>query len=228
MPLVQRIIVTEVHESTEVSPAQLLYGNMIDLDRGILMLPLDQQNDKRKLSDYTIQLLEENNRLLHIAAQRQYDRDTKHLTSRLELPTEFPINSFVLVSYPDSKMGRKAPTKFHPTLKGPMRVQNFRGSQYELVNLVTHKVETHHVKSLRPFVYDADKVNLENIAQRDTGDFVVDRILKHVGNTKRVSDLDFLVRWQGQPESQDLWLPWRSLRNNTSLHSYLRNNGLHR
>jgi transposase InsO family protein len=37
LPLVQRILISEVHDSIGVSPAQLLYGNAIDLDRGIFL-----------------------------------------------------------------------------------------------------------------------------------------------------------------------------------------------
>ena len=38
--------------------------------------------------------------------------------------------------------------------------------------------------------------------------------------------MDFLVRWLGYDETEDLWLPWSALRNNTVLHQYLRDNNM--
>ena len=37
IPLVMRILNTNVNERTKVAPAQLVYGNVINLDRGILI-----------------------------------------------------------------------------------------------------------------------------------------------------------------------------------------------
>ena len=36
--------------------------------------------------------------------------------------------------------------------------------------------------------------------------------------------MDFLVRWLGYDENEDLWLPRSALRNNVALHTYLRDN----
>jgi len=38
--------------------------------------------------------------------------------------------------------------------------------------------------------------------------------------------LEFKVRWLGYPPEEDLWLPWKELRNNPKLHKYLADNGL--
>ena len=45
--------------------------------------------------------------------------------------------------------------------------------------------------------------------------------LRHSGDPKRKSEMDFLVRWEGYDASHDLWLPWSSLRNNPKPHAYL-------
>ena len=44
-PLEQRMINSEVHGTIKVSPAQTVFGNMIDLDRGIF-LPHKVSNHK--------------------------------------------------------------------------------------------------------------------------------------------------------------------------------------
>ena len=54
----------------------------------------------------------------------------------------------------------------------------------------------------------------------------MEAILAYTGNPKRKSSMDFLVRWLGYDESEDLWLPWSALHNNSVLHTYLRQNGM--
>jgi len=57
LPLVQRILNTEIHSSTGVSPAQLIFGNSIDLDRGIFQPKHVDENKEANLSDWTAKLL---------------------------------------------------------------------------------------------------------------------------------------------------------------------------
>ena len=64
------------------------------------------------------------------------------------------------------------------------------------------------------------------IAAKDYQEFGVERIIKHAGDVKRPSSLDFLVRWTGCDESEDLWLPWNELRTNVKLHDHLKDKGL--
>jgi len=54
LPLVQRIMRAEPNEVIGVSPAQLLFGNSIQLDRGILLpnLPQDGVEEEVALSDW--------------------------------------------------------------------------------------------------------------------------------------------------------------------------------
>jgi hypothetical protein len=93
--------------------------------------------------------------------------------------------------------------------------------------MVDNKEETHHIKTLHPYLYDPT-VGLQpaDVALKDNGEFRVESIMKHTGDPKRKSEMDFLVRWMGYDERHDLWLPWSSLRNNPKLHTYLEQNGL--
>ena len=76
------------------------------------------------------------------------------------------------------------------------------------------------------FHYNPQLHDPQTIAAKDYQEFGVDRIIKHAWNIKNPTSLDFLVRWVGYDESEDLWLPWSELRNNTKLHDYLREKGL--
>jgi transposase InsO family protein len=54
LPLIQRIIMNEPIAHLGVSPAQLVFGNMINLDRGIILQRIYDDNPKRKsLSEWT-------------------------------------------------------------------------------------------------------------------------------------------------------------------------------
>ena len=51
----------------------------------------------------------------------------------------------MLVLYPKSAMGQRAPTKLHTHWKGPMRVISNQGAEYTLHDLVQNKNVTVHV-----------------------------------------------------------------------------------
>ncbi len=46
-----------------------------------------------------------------------------------------------------------------------------------------------------------------DVALEDRGEFKVEFITRHVGDPKRKSEMDFLVRWEGYNTTHDLWLP---------------------
>jgi hypothetical protein len=103
------------------------------------------------------------------------------------------------------------------------------GAHYTLFNLVTNTEEPDiHVSQIKPFEYDPVYTNPVDVARADAGEYVVEAILAHSGDPRRRSFLDFLVRWKGYDESEDLWLPWKSIRLNSKLHEYLRANGMGR
>ena len=175
-------------------------------------------------------MLATQDRSIRITQQRQMMKDITHMEKNVvEEVTSFEPNSFVLVSYPDGAMGPRPLSKLHTNLKGPFRVVSNVGPHYTLYDMVESKEQIHHVKTLRPY-YSLANQGLKPIeaAMKDKGEFKVESILRHVGDPKRKNDMDFLVRWEGYDETYDLWLPWRSLRNNPKLHAYLRNHGLHR
>ena len=224
LPFVARIINTEVHDSTGVAPCELIMN--VRLDKNIIQ-PTEAL-DNRSLSTWADEMISTQSKLLLIAEQRQRSKDEEHIRQMNHAITEFAVNSFVLCSYPKGRMGALPPTKLHTSLKGPFRVIKFIGPEYTILNLVTNKTEVVHVKRLQPFYYNALVDNPQDIAAKDYQEFRVERVLKHSGDARRKSSLDFLVRWQGYDETEDLWLPWKELRDNIKLHDYLRSAGLQR
>jgi hypothetical protein len=183
-PIVERIINSQVHSVTKVSPAQIIYGNAIDLDRSIL-LPTTSRHEKQgeKLSQWTAGMLQTQEDVIRVAREHQEEHDVHHIAMHTSERTEFPINSYVLAQY--ENLEHKAPSKLHPHLKGPYQVVNYSGSVYTVRNLVTNKLEDYHVTNLRPFEYDPMKVDPRQVANVDSNNVDIDEIVDHTGNPKR-------------------------------------------
>ncbi len=90
---------------------------------------------------------------IRVARETQIKKDSEHFGAHTPSRTEFPINSYVLIEYPQSSHHKGPPTKFHSNLKGPMQVINVVGSRYTLLNLVTNKLEDFHITQLKQFNY---------------------------------------------------------------------------
>jgi hypothetical protein len=231
LPLVQRIMMSQKIEPIGLSPAELVFGNSLNLDRGIFLpfLPRDEEHREISLSEWTAKLYSAQSRLLQLAEQNQRESDNSHMQKQDDTVTitEFQPNSYVLVEYPQSAVGKRPPSKLHPILKGPYRVVNKSGlNEYTLQDLVQDKVFAVEVHRLRPFNYNEDHTNPYNVALRDTDSYIVEEIRGHRGDAKKLTSLQFLVHWKDFDDSADTWEPWKNLRTTRALHAYLYNAGL--
>jgi hypothetical protein len=111
--------------------------------------------------------------------------------------------------------------------RGPLRVveKNDLGSHYTLINLITNKYETVHVKHLAPFDYDPRHTDPREVALRQQNEWDVEQILEMKGHFRLKKNLMFKVRWQGWTEDNDTWEPWSNLRNNEVLHQWMTTHG---
>ena len=207
------------------TPNDLLYGGKIDLDGGLLTPSIPQSNDVH-IATWSSDMIATQDKLVKISQMRQRIRDNKHLSKNTGNITHFLPNSFVLVQYPNSAMGNKPPSKLHTHWKGPMRVISNNGSEYKLHDLVKNKDVNIHISRLKLFEHDTTRHNPLAIASKDYEEDPVEAILAHTGNPKRKTSMDFLVRWLGYDESEDLWLPWSALHDNAILHAYLKANNM--
>jgi hypothetical protein len=156
--------------------------------------------------------------VLYVARHTQRKKDEAHIATQGGV-TEFPINSYVLVQYETED--HRPPTKLHMQLQGPMRVVNFNGSRYTVQNLVTNKLADFHVTNLRPFRYDATRVDPREVANADQRVTDIESVLAHKGSIKAKKSLKFKVRWVGEGPEGDTWEPWANLRTNRFLFEYL-------
>jgi hypothetical protein len=221
LPFVMQIMNSKVHYTTGVSPAHLLFGPQFDLDRKILHgePTLHESN----LHDYVEDMFRKQCKAIAIAEIHLLEHDQARV-SEDPLPTCFLPDSYVLLDYADSE---HKPHKLAPARRGPYRVIRNNGCQYEILDLVTMKPLTGHVKRLRPFNYEKDHTNPSLVANRDRQMFDVYKIHRHKGNKKRATTLTFEVEWTSYPSPTDYTMePWSNLRTNSVLHDYLRKHGM--
>jgi hypothetical protein len=235
LPFIQRIINSSYESSIGTTPASLLFGNSINLDRGIIFpFPsIDQNNKFIAISNWSASLINAQNQSILAAQKHQLNKDIKHISNYKPERTEFEIGSYVLMAYPSSSIKSGPPSKLNTHLKGPLKVINFHGNKYILENLVTKRTETVHVSQLRLFYFDPERVDPFDIAIKDQFATVVESIINHTPiqnnyNKQKVSEMKFLVRWKDLTEEFDRILPWKELRNNPVLHKYLAVNNMYR
>ena len=95
----------------------------------------------------------------------------------------------VLIQY-----AKQPPTRLHTKLFGPMQVISNDKSNYTLLDLITKKERQIHVTHIKEFLY-SPSADPFDIAWRDYLEYYVEEILTHRGNMKKVSTLQFFVKW---------------------------------
>jgi transposase InsO family protein len=223
LPLVQRIMNTSRVDSHQSVPAELLFGNAITLDKGVL-LPSKAINDNRtSLSTWASEMLRKQEQLLHTAQAAQQAKDQLHMADADPRRTTYAVGEYVLVEYqPSALVKGRAPNKLLPNLRGPFRVLSSIGDRYRLASLIDGKDEEVHLARLHPYHFDPHHLTPRDAAMRDVLTlFEVEAVLEHHGDRNVRSTLDFLVKFHGYDEEHNLWLPYHELRDNRHLHAYL-------
>ena len=216
LPFVQRILNSSVNERMKVSPAQLLFGNAVDLDRGIFLPPDEHNLPSDNLTHSTSKMLKVQSDLTRIAKELLLRSDAEHNASVADDLTEFAVGTFVLAA------PRSTPaTRLHTQWTGPYQVIASQKGQYKLMDLITNKFKMYHVTQLKLFNYDPERVDPVDIARRDHLEHFIEKILQFEGDIKRVSTLKFFVKWLGYPDDRNTWVSWKNLMSTEQLHTYL-------
>jgi hypothetical protein len=184
LPLVQRIMNAQRLLPTGTSPAQIIFGNSVNLDSGILLSVSENEEPQvkaKRLSDWTAKMLQVQQDIIKVAQQTQEKTHEEYFRRFNDERTEFPVNSYVLVNYGD----KQPPTKFHTFWRGPYRVvhqDSIDRNRYTVQNLVTNKLEDFPVHQIKPYL-DNGIDSPEQVAMTDDPRLhVVEKILSHQGN----------------------------------------------
>ena len=207
LPLVQRIVNATPHALTNICPAQVVYGNRISIDRGLLQpfssTPVEINSEYVKtLSDIQSSLL-----------KRIQDAQSNYIADRVtESDKNFTAGSLVLIPFPTR------PNKLAAKWQGPFEVVSKDSSHtYTLRHLTSQKVIRSHVSEITPYV-DSLHVAVDTAA-RDTQEWEVEKIISHTGSSKR--SLRFKIRWSGYDPSFDSDLTLRQVQDLRALDDYL-------
>jgi hypothetical protein len=217
IPFVQRIINSSHSQRTKISPADLLFGKQVQLDRGILLPFEERPNNTTPLPNRLAVMLAIQEKLIKISQDLLKSTDAQHLAQTSPIITEFEIGTHVLVAYEAGP-----PTRLLTRWRGPLQILRRHKSEYVLLDLVTGKEKTFHVKNMRIFNFDPLKVQPLDVARHDYDEFFVEKVLRHKGDFRKVSTLTFEVRWLNYSSEHDSWEPWKNLRHSEKLHEYLR------
>jgi hypothetical protein len=174
---VQRILNSYHSDRLKISASQLLFGNVLNLDRGIFLPAAERLLvESKPLSGHMSQMLKMQYNLLKASAAELLRTDLLHVSTKQQRThTEFPINSYVLVHYRSGS----APTRLHSSWRGPRRVVSRSNSSYTLYDLITNKEKEYHVSDMKQFLYDPDDVDPVDVARRDHMEFFVASIISH-------------------------------------------------
>ncbi len=221
LPLVMRILNSEEKTRTGVSPAEILFGNAVDLGRYLLYRPTQSPDSNRDLNEHLQQMLERQATYIKVAQETQKEFDTHHMSRNDPELSDFPVNSYVLWNNPAG--GR---TKIQTKLQGPYQVVGRQDDDIVMQDLITHKEVITHISNVREYLFDSERTDPKEVAMHSSQEFVIDSILEHsfADNKRRRGTLVFKVRWQGYTPEHDSWEPYKYLRDTEQLHAYLRAN----
>ena len=218
IPFVQRIMNSTSNAITHIKPSQIMFGNIINLDESILGPSSTTTNDDLPTS--VQEMITMQNSLIEKATSLRKVSDNQRLSNH-DLPlSDYAPGTLVLIQY-----AKQPPTRLHTKWFGPMRVISNDKSTYTLLDLVTKKERQIHVTRIKEFLF-SPSADPFDIARRDYLEYYVEEILTHRGNIKKVSTLQFLVKWLGYSSSENSWEPWANLRLVAPLHDYLRSRKL--
>ena len=234
LPLVQRIMNASQHEAIGCSPAQIIFGNSIDLDRHIVHEPANMDNIElpawhQTLVDKQAMLIDKVQKLLKSVA----DKHCQDNPVKDPLP-DFPNGSFVTVKYL-SGVNNRPPTKLHTPMRGPFRVVGMADDHVQIQDILdlNGRVKEVHVSACRPFNFDPNRVVPLEVARKDNDEYFIEKIISHEDGTPsrsktkpRKECLFFTVRWLGYGPESDTREPWSGLKDTTQLWTYLHQQGL--
>ena len=160
LPFVQRTLISNHSDRLKISAAQMLFGNMLNLDRGIF-LPLEE-------------------RPVSIEASSLY------ASEMLAMQTNLPEKSAVEVTYYICQLSSLVPqrllagifrtgappSRLYMYSRGPTRFVYGENSHHTPFDLITIEEKDYHISDMKPFIFNADPVDPVDVARRDYIEFL--------------------------------------------------------
>jgi hypothetical protein len=222
----KRIINSRIHSAIGISPADLVFGGRVDLQRGSLFpytVPPPIAGDV-----YMYNLIKQQELMLQKAVQVQAAKDKERLkNNNYSLKTVFPIDSYVLVKPEVDPLNKLTPPWLGPYLI-TQRFDRREGDVYRCLHLSTNREFDFRVDRLKTFLYN-DEDTLHKTAALDKQQYEVEQVLRHrFRGAQTAKNLEIEIKWLGYDELQ--WQPFgtgsASMSEVGIVHEYLRRNNL--
>ena len=115
-------------------------------------------------------------------------------------------------------------SKLSPKLLGPYEVIEQTKNDITCRHVITNIVSMLQSSCVTPFVGSPDAATSAALLNRD--EYVVDSVIAHRGNPKKVTNLQFLIRWHNYLSEHDTWEPWAEMKKESVVHNYLHANNM--
>ena len=115
-------------------------------------------------------------------------------------------------------------TKLSPKLLGPYEVIKQTKNDITCRHVITNIVSKLHSSRVTPFVGSSGAAS--KVALLDRDEYIVDSVIAHRGDPKKVTTLEFLIRWLNYSSEHDTWEPWAEMKKVSVVHEYLHANQL--
>jgi hypothetical protein len=221
LPIVQRIMNTTVNSSTGVAPADVVFPNGRKLDHSLV-----SDDSPIYMSDYIREMQSAQTEIIAICESNLRTKDELHMEQDSKKRTVFEPGSYVLAEHRLNALRRGPASKLLPFLRGPMLVKSQDGlGMYTLQDIVTQRIAQYHVSKLRPYQYDSRTLSPLEAAVTDIPDeFIVAECLGMQGDVRGPKqNLTFRIRWAGYGPEYDTNEPWKHVRDNDVVLTYLYN-----
>ena len=150
IPLVPRIMNSQQSSITGCTPAELIFTNAPNLDKGIYMTPVSSRISTDSLSAWHSKRLTLQQNVLQSALKQKQVLEAEKQAQFTGTPTEYVEGSYVLLRYPDEDIIKGNIGKLKLPLKGPMLVTKAAGVNilYRILPLVNITTYTYLVYTL--------------------------------------------------------------------------------
>lgn len=218
LPIVQRIINSTPCATTGFPPAKLLFGDAIDINRGLINeIESTKYSTFHEFNADMIQAQSEYNARATEAQQREINR---YLSKSPLAPKMLKDGDAVLVKIHTHDKHDKVRSAWI----GPMIITNCQGNTYECQDLLTLKCKYYHIDRLKLYNSDPHYDNAE-VALWDAKEYIVDQIIGHKsGRTK--AKWTFQVRWKDYGPDEDTWEPYKHVCDTAAFATYIREQNL--
>ena len=124
LPVVQRIMNSMVNKTTQQTPASIIFGNSINLDKNMLN-KFDANITEQPTTEYLVNLPKMQARAIDLAQQSQQSvMDKYDLQHQIPIGHDdsLPLHSYVIVEYTEDYI--RKPNKLALNFKGPYKIIN--------------------------------------------------------------------------------------------------------